>query len=122
MDKVSGLILATAFCPGATHDFSLFKTSRLYFAPQTEVLADSGYLGIKKRHHKAKTPHKNSKLHRLTVEEKQENQRLARQRVQCENTFAFLKRFAILRGPYRNRTKRLALRFNLIAALQNRHL
>ncbi|RYX80021.1 IS5/IS1182 family transposase, partial [bacterium] len=33
-----------------------------------------------------------------------------------------LKRFAILRGPYRNRTKRFTLRFNLIAAIHNQHL
>ncbi len=32
------------------------------------------------------------------------------------------KRFAILRSPYRNRTKRFTLRFNLIAALHNQHL
>ena len=121
-DKTTGQILATAFAPGATHDFALFKASRLWFNPETTVLADSGYQGMAKWHRPSRTPYKKTKLHPLTKEKKQSNAQLASQRVDCEHLFGDLKRFAILRGPYRNHLKRLALRFNLIAALQNLHL
>jgi IS5 family transposase len=101
-DKATGQILATAFAPGATHDFALFKSSRLWLDPETTVLADSGYQGITKWHRHSRTPHKNTKLHPLTSEKKQANARLASQRVSCEHLLGDLKRFAILRGPYRN--------------------
>jgi hypothetical protein len=44
---------------------------------------------------------------------------LARQRVFNEHVFAYLKRFRIIAERYRNRRKRFALRFNLIAGLYN---
>ena len=115
-------MLATAFAAGATHDFALFKASRLWFDQDALVLADSGYQGLKKWHQHSQTPHKNTKLHPLTTDKKQQNARLASQRVDCEHAFGVLKRFAILRDQYRNHLKRLTLRFNLIASLQNLHL
>lgn len=122
IEKGSGRVLATAFAPGSTHDFTLFKSSRLWINPETLLLADSGYQGVAKWHSRTQTPHKNTKLHPLTPLQKQHNSDLARQRVQCENVLGELKRFAILQGPYRNHTKRFALRFNLIAAIHNYHL
>lgn len=119
------MILATHFGDGHTHDFALFKASRLPLCSQTKIKADSGYLGIKNWHphpEGTQTPHKKSKHYPLTPEMKQENRDLARERVAIEGGFGWLKRFEILLGPYRNRTKRFALRFNLIAALYNAHL
>jgi IS5 family transposase len=115
-------LLATAFAKGKTHDFALFKQSRLPLAPQQCCLADSGYQGLAKQHANACTPHKRSKHHPLTVEQKEENRALSQQRVVVEHVINWLKRFAILRGPYRNHLKRFGLRFNLIAALYNAHL
>jgi hypothetical protein len=37
--------------------------------------------------------------------------------VKIENIIGFVKRFKILSGKYRNRRKRFALRFNLIAGI-----
>ncbi len=122
MDKATGRILATAFAPGATHDFALFKASRLSFGVSTRVMADSGYQGIRKWHQDSQTPHKRTKNKPLTAQQRRENKELASQRILCENVIGDLKRFAILQGPYRNHTKRLAMRFNLIAALHNLHL
>ncbi len=115
-------LLATAFRAGKTHDFSLFKQSRLPLVATTCCLGDSGYKGIQKHHGNSRTPHKKSKHYPLTPEQKQENRALAQERLVVEHVIGWLKRFAILRGPYRNRRKRFDLRFNLIAALYNAHL
>ena len=37
-------------------------------SPQTECLADSGYLGLMKRQANSRLPHKKSKLHPLSVQ------------------------------------------------------
>lgn len=122
MEHGTGRVLATCFAPGATHDFTLFKASRLGLDCSTKVLADSGYQGLLKWHKNSQTPHKKTRRHPLTPAQKQQNAAFARKRILCENIIGHLKRFAILRGPYRNRIKRFALRFNLIAALHNQHL
>lgn len=122
MQKSNKRLICTAFAPGKTHDFTLFKQSRLPLLPTTTCLADSGYKGMQKHHANANTPHKKSKHHPLTPEQKQENRQLAKQRLVVEHVLGWLKRFAILCGPYRNHLKRLQLRFNLIAALYNKHL
>jgi len=85
-------------------------------------LADSGYQGITKRHEQSKTPKKRSKHHPLTDEEKTSNRALSRRRVLIEHIFGRLKVFKILSERYRNRRKRFALRFNLIAAIYNSEL
>jgi len=65
------------------------------------------------------TPFKKSKYHPLTQKEKRQNRTLARKRILIEHIFRKLKVFRILSERYRNRRKRFALRFNLIAALYN---
>ncbi len=122
MQQSNKRILATAFCPGKVHDFALFKHSELPLQEETSCLGDLGYKGIQKEHANSRTPHKKSKHHPLTLEQTQENKALARERLLVEHVIGWLKRFRILRGPYRNRRKRLELRFNLIAALYNAHL
>ena len=42
------------------HDFKLFKQSRVLLCPETECLADSGYLGLKKCHDNSRLPSKNT--------------------------------------------------------------
>jgi hypothetical protein len=83
------------------------------------VLVDSGYLGLQKIHVNTVMPKKRSKKHPLTKQDKAENRRISSQRVACENVIGFLKRFKIIADKYRNRRKRFALRFNLIAAIYN---
>jgi len=48
-----------------------------------------------------------------------ENREISRQRILVEHTICFVKRFRILSERYRNRRKRFALRFSLIAGFCN---
>jgi len=73
-------------------------------------------------HENCQTPFKKSKHHALTQREKQRNRVLARKRILIEHIFRKLKVFRILSEKYRNRRKRFALRFNLIAAIYNLEL
>ena len=86
---------------------------------KTACLADSGYLGLKKRHANSRLPAKKSKLHPLTKEQKKDNRQLSRERFVIEHIIRSVKIFRILAERYRNRRKRFGLRFNLIAALYN---
>ena len=112
-------IVATAFSYGSKHDFQLFKDDGNEMAEHVRVLADAGYQGLAEFHENCQTPFKKSKYHPLTKRQKQINRRLASKRIVIEHIFRKLKVFRILSERYRNRRKRFALRFNLIAALYN---
>jgi hypothetical protein len=64
-------------------------------------------------------PKKRSKKNPLTKADKLMNQAISSSRVAVENIIRELKIFRIIAEKYRNRRKRFALRFNLIAALYN---
>lgn len=122
INQSSKKILCVQVARGKTHDFALFKSSRLPLAADIELLADTGYKGVDKLHTNSQTPHRKSKLHPLTPQQKQENKRLAERRIVVEHALRYLKRFRILKDTYRNRRKRFGLRLNLLAALANLHL
>jgi DDE superfamily endonuclease len=115
-------IIATFFEKGKTHDSKVFERSCVRLAEEIEMGADSAYQGLQKKHAKVLLPKKNSKLRKLTKEEKKENRRLASKRVKVENVIRRLKIFRILGEKYRNRRKRLGLRFNLISGIYNYEL
>ncbi len=119
VDKKSSQVICTSFSNGKRHDFRLLKDSKVRWSAKTKVLADSGYTGIKKLHKHAIVPKKSSKLHPLTKEEKNQNRKIASERVLNENVIGMLKRFKIISDRYRNRRKRFGLRFNLIAGIYN---
>jgi hypothetical protein len=100
----------------------LFKASKTRILPTIKVITDTGYQGIKKFHTNAELPKKRSKKVPLESKDKKTNQMLASLRVVNENVISMLKRFKILSDKYRNRRKRFALRFNLIAAIYNLEL
>jgi len=83
------------------------------------ILADAGYQGLVDLHEICQTPFKKSKHHPLTERQKLRNRNLAHKRILIEHIFRKLKVFRILSEKYRNRRKRFALRFNLIAAIYN---
>jgi hypothetical protein len=112
-------VICTAHGRGPTHDFALYKQSKLDLHESLELLADSGYQGISKLHDKSRTPKKRSKKHQLTKDEKRANRELSQRRIVVENVIRSLKIFRILLERYRNRRKRFSLRFNLIAGLYN---
>jgi hypothetical protein len=100
-------IVATAFCAGKRHDFTLFKASALPLQQGTCCLGDSGYQGLQNQHENSPTPYKKSKYPPLTPEQKQANKSLSQERLLVEHVIGWLKRFRLLCGPYRNRRKRL---------------
>ena len=100
----------------------LFKESKVKIHPQINILTDTGYQGLKKIHANTRMPKKKSKKNPLTKEDKKNNQQLSRDRVVNENVIGCLKRFKIIADRYRNRRKRFALRFNLIARIYNLEL
>jgi hypothetical protein len=118
----SGQILCTAYGLGRVHDFRLFKNSRLPLLSSQLCLADKGYQGLAKLHANCCTPTKKPRDTQLPEVERQHNSNLARLRVIAEHVNRRLKIFRILSEPYRNRRKRLGLRFNLISGLLNHEL
>jgi hypothetical protein len=112
-------VLSVDFSTAKTHDFNLFKKSKLLFAKFTKVLTDSGYQGIQKLHKNVELPEKKKKKQLLSKQNKKKNTAIASQRVGNEHAIGFIKRFKILCERYRNRRKRFGLRFNLIAGICN---
>lgn len=104
------------------HDFALFKETGGEIAGNIHLLGDSGYQGLHKEHENSRTPHKKPKGQPLREEQKRKNRELARLRIVVENVIRHLKIFRIVAERYRNRRRRFALRFNLIAGLYNYEL
>ncbi len=78
--------------------------------------------GLLKLHSNSRIPHKASKNHPLTAEQKSFNHALPTERIVIENINARIKTFKIMGERYRNRRKRHLLRMNLICAILNHEL
>jgi hypothetical protein len=122
VNGASRQVVCTAHGRGPTHDFALYKQSKVEPHEGLELLADSGYQGLSKLHAKSRTPHKKPRGGELTGEQKRSNRELASRRVVVEHIIRSLKIFRILAERYRNRRQRFSLRFNLIAGLYNYEL
>lgn len=120
--KKSKKVICTSFEKGRRHDFRLFKTSKVRFHSEINVLTDTGFLGIQKLHAKSEHPKKKSKKNPLTKADKRRNRELSSIRATNEHAIAHLKRFKIISDRYRNHRKRFGLRFNLIAGIYNYEL
>ena len=90
--------------PGAVHDFTLFKDSKLedlikkenercnqLYGENCTILGDSGYQGLSKRVPGAITPAKKPRGGRLDQDDILENKRIAKRRIIVENWFSRLK-------------------------------
>jgi len=119
VEKKSRKILATNFSNGKTHDFELFKRSRLKISKRTRIDLDMGYKGIHKIHANCRMPKKKSKHHPLTKTDIANNKRISRSRIIVEHVIRKLKIFKIVSERYRNRRKRFELRMNLIVGIYN---
>lgn len=122
VDKKSKKVICTNFANGRRHDFRVFKEAKLHILPQINIITDTGYQGIQKIHASVILAKKKTKKNLVTKESKQNNKRIASERVLNENVIGMLKRFRILSDKYRNRRKRFGLRYNLIAGLYNYEL
>ncbi len=122
VNQQTGEIICTAHGQGQTHDFRLFKNSKVLLKKDIECFVDKGYQGIHKLHSNSQVPYKKPRNGKLNREQKKKNRDLARKRVIGEHIHRKLKIFKILSDCYRNRRKRFSLRFNLIAGLYNYEL
>ncbi len=98
----TGFIYEIEIGPGAEHDFHLWKRTFEGTPKNVTHEVDLGYLGMDKIHKNSRIPHKNSKYHKLTEEEKAENKELAKDRIFIEHTNSWIKRFKILSTRFRN--------------------
>ena len=119
VDKKTKKIICTSYDSGKTHDFKLYKKSKVKIPVNVEAITDSGYQGLQKIHANTSMPKKKSKKNPLTQADKKQNQKLSGQRALNENVIGSVKRFKIVADKYRNRRKRFGLRFNLIAGIHN---
>ena len=91
VDKKTRRVLCTRQTKGKTHDFELFKQSKLGLSEKIKCLGDAGYQGLEKEHENSQTPTKKPKGAELSKEQKQTNRELARERVVVENVIRYLK-------------------------------
>ena len=122
VDRQTRAVICTAHRPGRTHDFAVFKEAGGEIDAGIHLLGDSGYQGMHKEHENSRTPQKKPKGKELTAEQQRANRGLSRLRIVVENITRDLKIFRIVAERYRNRRRRFALRFNLIAGLYNYEL
>lgn len=86
------------------------------------MLVDKGYQGIGLLGIRYLMPFKSTKKRPLILMHKRINREIGKRRIGVEHVIGKLKRFKILAERYRNRRKRMGLRFNLIAAIFNMEL
>ncbi|MFW8627875.1 transposase family protein, partial [Deinococcus sp. ME38] len=96
------------------------RQSGVQIHPETALIGDAGYQGIRQHHGHSVTPHKATKKAPLTTEQRQQNRELASTRLRVEHVIRRLKIFRVLKDIYRHRRRRFSLRVNLIAAVCNR--
>ncbi len=119
IDGLSKKIICVHETTGNTHDFALFKQSKLPILEDIFVVVDKGYLGICDIHKNTILPYKRSKNHPLTPEQKLFNSNLSKVRIVIEHVNRRVKRFKILQQRYRNKQRKHFLRFSLICGLYN---
>ncbi len=125
VDEQTLEILKIDCAKGRVHDFNLFKQSRIRLHPDTEILADLGYLGMKKIHKNSRIPYVGYKKRPLTKEKKQCNNQLRRRRIRIENVIRQCKIFRIVKQTYRGKHRNYGLAWNVVARLvnfKNQHL
>lgn len=107
--------LSDTVLAGKIHDFNLFKTDLCVFKSifkNNRLWIDLGYLGIKdvvsasEIHipHKIPRKSKENPVPKLTIEQKEYNTFVGKNRVVVENSIAGMKRYNILVNKFRNKT------------------
>ena len=123
IDRKTEIIICTELFNGKAHDGTIFKKTTPV-NPAILVLGDSGYRGLQKVHANTLLPirHKED-IAKLSEEQqvarKAANKAISSKRMKIEHIIGRVKNFKIVAEKYRNRRKRLLLRFNLICGLVN---
>ena len=126
-DEQTAILCLTPTKPGSRQDYHRFKQSQLgeHIPTDVGVWVDLGFMGIKKDYPQLDVvmPHKSSKHHPLTPDQKADNQTISAGRIVVEHALAGIKRFRCLTDTYRNKSQSLADQFMLVACgLWNYHL
>ena len=116
---LTGLILSVRCARGTTHDFKILKKSNLDINPNAKIKTDKGFVGIKQLYPNAEVPHKSSKHHPLTKEQKQSNRQLAKERIMIEHRNRECKIFRICKEQYRGKHKNYERTWKLVTAIVN---
>lgn len=92
---------------GKDHDKGILNREQwVEFIPdEVKIQGDKGFEGLQNEYVNVEIPHKKPKGGELTEEQKEENRKLASERVVCEHAFAGVKRYGIATNIYRNRIK-----------------
>ncbi len=113
------LIYGLSCGKGKTHDFKLFKNSKIKIPEEIQLLGDSGYQGIEDIHANSQIPIKKPKSGKLTKDQKTYNHLLSKKRILIENIIRRCKIFRITKDVYRGKHKNHGKVWNLIAGLVN---
>ena len=113
------MIYGVASGKGKTHDFKMFKDSKVSIHSTIKILGDSGYQGIKDIHTNSRTPIKKTKGKKLTKRQKLYNHLISKKRIVVENIIRRCKIFRITKDVYRGKHKNHGKIWNLIAGLVN---
>ena len=113
------MIYGIASGKGSTHDFKIFKDSKIYVPPSIKILGDSGYQGIKDIHINSRIPIKKPKGKKLTERQKLYNHLLSKKRIIVENIIRRCKIFRITKEVFRGKHKNHGKIWNLVAGLVN---
>ena len=97
LPKGSDIVDVDAGYPGTKSDINLFRKNQNKFHQAQRFSGDKGYVGSTV----IKTPKKKPKKKSLTVEEKENNQKLASQRIFVEHVIRLLKIFRIAQERFR---------------------
>ena len=116
---LTGLILSVRCARGTTHDFKILKKSGLEINPNAKIKTDKGFIGIKELFPNSEVPHKVSKNHPLTKEQKQENRQLAQERIMIEHRNRECKIFRICKERYRGKHKNYEKTWKLVSSIVN---
>ena len=107
---------------GSTHDFKMFKSSKIFTVQSIQkanTKLDSGFQGVKQYLPNSHIPIKKSKHHILTSEEKQHNTTLAKKRIKIENINREIKVFRICKETRRHKQKKHNLFWTIVAGMLN---
>ena len=116
---MTGIIPAVRCAGGTKHDFRILKQSNLKINENARIKVDKGFQGILKLFAKAEVPFKAPKHKPLTKEQKQYNQRLAKERILIEHLNGECKIFRICKEQYRGKHKNYERTWKLAASIVN---
>lgn len=118
INKKGKIISVSKPHPGSVHDFKIRKEEK-EIDPNSCILADSAYQGLKDIHSKSYIPYKKSKNKPLNMIKRYYNKILSRKRVKIEHKIGSIKKYRILQDRYRNKIDSYHYKTKIIAEITN---